>query len=109
MKVTKITSMALSDEQGFGAHYVKIDTDVGIYGLGEVGRTVWGEAIGRAIDHLGEIVIGQDPFATERVWQHMFRGNFSLRMGCMLLLSAPLILLCGISRVRPLICRSISY
>jgi galactonate dehydratase len=76
MKVTKITSMALSDEQGFGAHYVKIDTDVGIYGLGEVGRTVWGEAIGRAIDHLGEIVIGQDPFATERVWQHMFRGNF---------------------------------
>ena len=76
MKVTKITSMALSDEQGFGAHYVKIDTDVGIYGLGEGGRTVWGEAIGRAIDHLGEIVIGADPFATERLWQQMFRGNF---------------------------------
>ena len=33
MKVTKITSMALSDEQGFGAHYVKIDTDVGITDL----------------------------------------------------------------------------
>ena len=52
MKVTKITSMALSDEQGFGAHYVKIDTDVGIYGLGEVGRTVWGEAIGLSLIHI---------------------------------------------------------
>jgi len=76
MKVTKITSVPVESESGFGYHFVKVDTDAGIHGLGEVGRTVWGEAIEKALEHLAEIVVGEDPFSTERLWQHMFRGNF---------------------------------
>jgi galactonate dehydratase len=55
---------------------VKVDTDEGVYGLGEVGIHRWGLAIEKAVEHLSEIVIGEDPFSTERLWQHMYRGGF---------------------------------
>ena len=74
MKVTNIKSYSVAD--GSPYFIVKVETDDGIYGLGEVGIRFWGEAIAKAIDHLGEIVVGEDPFSTEKLWQHMFRGGF---------------------------------
>ena len=42
-----------------------------VYGLGEIGIRNWGGAIGaitEAIKHLSDVVIGQDPWGTERLW-----------------------------------------
>jgi galactonate dehydratase len=64
------------DSDGRPYFIVKVDTDEGVYGLGEVGIHRWGLAIEKAVEHLSEIVIGEDPFSTERLWQHMYRGGF---------------------------------
>ena len=76
MKVTNVKSMNVMGEHGRAMFFVKVETDAGIYGLGEVGMIRWGAAIEKAVEHLSELVIGEDPFATERLWQHMFRGSF---------------------------------
>jgi len=76
MKVSAIKSISVGRESGSPSFIVKVETDVGIYGLGEAGIHFWGMSIERAVEHLSEVVVGQDPFATERLWQHMFRGGF---------------------------------
>jgi galactonate dehydratase len=76
MKVTAVNWYSVADSDGRLYFIVKAETDEGIYGLGEVGIRWWGAAIGAAIDHLSGIIVGQDPFSTERLWQHMFRGSF---------------------------------
>ena len=76
MKVTAIKSYAFEDDQGKLYFIAKVETDEGIYGLGEVGIPRWGNAVASAIEHLSQFVIGEDPFSTERLWQRMFRGGF---------------------------------
>ena len=76
MKVTQIRSFSVRDEGGRDYMIVRVDTDAGHHGLGEVGIPKWGRAIGSAIDHLSELVIGADPWETERLWQEMFRSGF---------------------------------
>ncbi len=76
MKVTGIKSYAFEDDEGKLYFIAKVETDEGIYGLGEVGIPRWGNAVANAIQHLSQFVVGQDPFGTERLWQHMFRGSF---------------------------------
>lgn len=76
MKVTQIRSFSVRDEGGRDYMIVRVDTDAGHHGLGEVGIRNWGRAIGSAIDHLSELVIGADPWETERLWQEMFRSGF---------------------------------
>ena len=76
MKITEIRALPLREEGERAYMFVKVDTDAGISGIGEVGIGFWGQAIERAIAHLSEIVVGEDPWATERLWQHMFRGGF---------------------------------
>ena len=75
MKVTGIKTFCC---QGDGRKYfiVKVDTDAGIHGLGEAGIANWGGAVDQAVQHLAEVVVGEDPFATERLWQRMYRGSF---------------------------------
>ena len=60
----------------FGYYIVKVETDSGIYGLGESGIWYWGGSITKAIERLSEILVGEDPLSTEKLWQHMFRGSF---------------------------------
>jgi galactonate dehydratase len=76
MKVTQIRSFPVRDVDGRLYFIVRVDTDAGIYGLGEVGVARLGRSIAIAIEHLAEIVIGSDPWETERLWQQMFRGLF---------------------------------
>ena len=75
MKVTEIKTFCFG---GGGRKYfiVKVDTDAGFSGLGEVGIGNWGGAIDQAVRHLADVVVGEDPLATERLWQRMFRGGF---------------------------------
>jgi galactonate dehydratase len=55
---------------------VKVETDEGIYGVGEFGIT-WKEQAGvGAIQHMTDDLIGKDPLNTEMLWQLMFRGDF---------------------------------
>ena len=75
MKVTEIKTFCFGDG-GRKYFIVKVDTDAGISGLGEVGIGHWGGAIDQAVKHLGDVVVGEDPLATERLWQRMFRGGF---------------------------------
>jgi len=56
--------------------FVKIETDEGIYGVGEFGLT-WKEKAGiGAIEHMLPDLIGRDPLNIERIWQELFRGYF---------------------------------
>ena len=79
MKVTEIKSFPITDDDGRLYFIVKVETDSGIYGLGEVGIARWGAAIGKAIDHLSQIVIGQDPFSTENYGNICSAAAFSLQ------------------------------
>ncbi len=56
--------------------FVKVETDEGLYGIGEFGIT-WKEQAGiGAIEHMKTDLIGQDPLNTEYLWQLLLRGDF---------------------------------
>ncbi len=76
MKVTRIRPFCFTDDAGRKYFIVKVETDADIHGLGEVGIPNWGGAIVQALGQLAELVVGQDPFATEALGQQMFRAGF---------------------------------
>ena len=77
MKITEVKSYSIRSESNpNGYFFVVIDTDAGISGIGEAGIRNWGPSIEKAVEHLSEVILGQDPWSTERHWQHMFRGGF---------------------------------
>lgn len=55
---------------------VKVETDEGIYGIGEAGLTWQERAVEETVLRLKSWLVGQDPFRTEHLWQLMFRGGF---------------------------------
>ena len=56
--------------------FVVVDTDEGIYGVGEAGITGRELAVMGAIEHFKPLLVGQDPFRIEHVWQILYRGGF---------------------------------
>ena len=56
--------------------FVVVDTDEGIYGVGEAGLTGRELAVIGAVDHFRPLLIGQDPSRIEHTWQTLFRGGF---------------------------------
>ncbi len=56
--------------------FVVVETDEGISGIGESGLTGRELAVAGAIEHFRPLLIGQDPFQTEHIWQLLFRGGF---------------------------------
>jgi len=56
--------------------FVKVETDEGIYGVGEGGLT-WRElACAEAVFHLSSFLVGQPANRIEHLWQTMYRGGF---------------------------------
>jgi galactonate dehydratase len=56
--------------------FVKVTTDDGIVGWGEA-TTEWRtRAVVGAVEDLASLVVGHDPFATERLWQSLSRHGF---------------------------------
>ncbi|MGH2551513.1 MAG: mandelate racemase/muconate lactonizing enzyme family protein, partial [Thermomicrobiales bacterium] len=53
-----------------------VDTDEGIFGVGESGLTGRELAVIGVIDHLRDTLIGQDPGKIEHIWQWISRGAF---------------------------------
>ena len=74
MKVTAVKSYPIMT---WRPHlFVKVETDEGLYGLGESGLT-WQEAeVDAAIRRLSQVVVGEDPFRSQYLWQLMYRGAF---------------------------------
>ncbi len=68
MKITKVTPLFLNRYL-----LVKVETDAGIYGLGESGAWGFLEASGAAIEKFGKYLVGQDPLRIEHHWQYMYR------------------------------------
>ncbi|HXF61649.1 MAG TPA: galactonate dehydratase [Caldilineaceae bacterium] len=75
MKITNIEAYPV-----WGGHrnflFVVVDTDEGIYGVGEAGITGRELAVMGAIEHFKPLLIGQDPGRIEHIWQMLFRGGF---------------------------------
>ncbi len=76
MKIAAIDSFAFYDETKRKYFVVKVETADGVAGYGEIGIGHWGGAVRQAIQHLSELCVGEDPLATERLWQRMFRKSF---------------------------------
>lgn len=56
---------------------LKIETDEGVYGLGDA--TLNGRELAVASylsDHVTPCLIGRDPFQTEDIWQYLYRGAY---------------------------------
>lgn len=89
MKITDVEAIYLRLPQvkeqcdsGQDALIVKVHTDAGITGIGEVDSNPMAVkgAIEGPFSHttasgLRQLVIGEDPFETEKIWHKMYRGN----------------------------------
>lgn len=75
MKVTSARVIVCCPGRNFVT--VKIETDQGIYGLGDA--TLNGRELAVASylqDHLIPCLIGRDPFQTEDIWHYFYRGAY---------------------------------
>src|SRR5579863_2105619 len=89
MKITRVEALYLRQpevkqqcDSGQDALIVRVETDAGITGIGEVDSAPM--AVKGAIDGpfshttatgLAQVVIGEDPFETEKIWHKMYRAN----------------------------------
>jgi len=89
MKITRVETIYVRQpevkqlcDSGQDALLVRVETDAGITGTGEVDSNPM--AVKGAIDGpfshttacgLGQVVIGEDPFETEKLWHKMYRAN----------------------------------
>ncbi len=74
MKITDIKIFLAKEWRTF--LFVKVETDEGIYGLGESGITSRELAVAGVIEHFKPLLIGKSPFETEHIWQMLWRGGF---------------------------------
>jgi L-alanine-DL-glutamate epimerase-like enolase superfamily enzyme len=75
MKITDVKTFPIFDGTR-NYLFVKVETDEGLYGIGEFGIT-WKEKAGiGAIEHMKGHLLGEDPLNIEWLWQKLFRGDF---------------------------------
>ena len=77
MKITNVEFLPVTD--GRTAFFVIVDTDEGIYGVGECGLPRSHSkvtATAGMVEDFGRLLVGQDPFRIEDLWQRMSRGFF---------------------------------
>lgn len=55
---------------------VKVETDEGIYGVGEAGCSSREHAEAAAVQHFKGFLLGMDPFRVEHIWQKCYRSNY---------------------------------
>jgi mannonate dehydratase len=75
MKLSRATVITTSPGRNFVT--LKLETDEGIYGLGDA--TLNGRELAVASylnDHVIPCIIGRDPFQTEDIWQYLYRGAY---------------------------------
>ena len=73
----KITDIKAFPVQGDGTQLVvKVETDEGIYGVGEAGIPNRALAVIGAIRHYREFLLGKDPMRIGALWQEMYRSQY---------------------------------
>jgi len=74
----KITDIQCYPVWGGGRNFffVVVDTDEGIYGVGEGGITGRELAVQGVVEHFKTVLVGQDARRIEHLWQLMYRGGF---------------------------------
>ncbi len=75
MKITGVETFPVRDGKR-NYLFVVVDTDEGLYGVGEAGLIGRELAVMGTIDHFQPLLLGEDPFRTEHLWQLLFRGGF---------------------------------
>ncbi|MBT4139264.1 MAG: hypothetical protein HOE48_15190, partial [Candidatus Latescibacteria bacterium] len=75
IRVTGLTAIPL----GLKA-YVKVETNMGITGWGEINNMETNVSCALA-DSLGQLILNENPTRTEHLWQRMFRAHRNLRNG----------------------------
>ncbi len=85
MKITDVETFVVGNPPPhFGGRYfifLKLTTDNGISGIGEVYAATFGpHTVARMIEDVAERhVVGVDPFAIERLWRNVYGSGYSLR------------------------------
>src|SRR5271170_3300580 len=75
MKITSASVNVCSPGRNFVT--LKIETDEGLYGLGDATLNGRELAVGSYLtDHVIPCLIGRDPFQTEDMWQYLYRGAY---------------------------------
>ena len=75
MKITGIKSF--SPRVGPRCQFiVKVETDSGLYGLGESGTSGRERALAGTIDHFRQFLLGRDPRQIEEIHQILYRGQY---------------------------------
>jgi galactonate dehydratase len=74
MKITAIKTFPLKAARDI--FVVKVETDEGIYGLGEGGCSSREFAEAEAVKHFSRFLIGMDPMRIEHIWQKCYRSNY---------------------------------
>ena len=75
MKITAVKPLVVC-EGGRNFTFVKVETDEGLYGFGEAGLALRGQAVAEVIRSFEPDLVGEDPGRIEHLWQKMFRGGF---------------------------------
>jgi len=90
VKITKVEAIPvrqkndvqLNNDSAQDGIIIKVHTDEGIVGYGEVDSAPWvvkaiieSPSSHRICRGLGEIIIGEDPFEIERIWEKMYVGS----------------------------------
>ena len=74
MRITDIKSYLLTAPRDL--HIVKVETDAGIYGLGEAGCSTREYAQEGTLRHFREFLVGMDPLRIEHIWQILYRSAY---------------------------------
>lgn len=74
MKITSAKVIVCSPGRNFVT--LKIETDKGLYGLGDATLNGRELAVAAYLEHLIPNLIGRDPFDTEDIWQFFYKGAY---------------------------------
>ena len=74
MKITDIKAFPVA--AGGNQLFVKVETDEGIYGVGETGLAKRALAVIGAVQHFREFLLGKDPMRIGALWQEMYRSQY---------------------------------
>lgn len=74
MRITEIKSFLMSNPRDL--HIIKVETDAGIYGVGEAGCSTREYGQEGVLKHFREFLIGMDPMQIEHIWQVLYRSAY---------------------------------
>jgi galactonate dehydratase len=75
MKITDVRAIQAQAKNG-RVHVIKIETDEGLYGIGEAGLNSRELAVAGAVKHFREILVGQDPLRIGHIWQLLYHSHY---------------------------------